>query len=322
MARREITDCRGVSFLPLRKPFGVVSLVPSWTETFFSLGLAQREILGRTRYCVHPRTQVVGVEEVGGPRDPDVARIIELDPDLIVADREENRQEDIAEMDGCWPVSRIFVSDPFSVSRALKHVEELGLLLGCETRARQLVLEVNSWLAKVKKDDRGKVAYLVWQDPFMAASRETYIGDVLATLGYQNVFHRRAKADLGLGGETRYPAVSIEVLAYLKPQTIFLSTEPFPFQRKHADHLRSRLSDLDPVFGESVDIRIVDGEYFAWYGSRMVPAFRHLLNLRRSARPCQLYAPRAYPGCRILCRCTRPTASCTASWNTTVLQEV
>jgi len=278
MSRREITDCRGVPFLPLKKPFGVVSLVPSWTETLFSLGLTQREILGRTRYCVHPRTQVLSVEEVGGPRDPKVARIIEIDPDLIVADREENRQEDIAEMDRRWPVSRVFVGDPFSVTRALKHVEQLGWLLGCETRARQLVIEINSCLARVKRENRGKAAYLVWQDPFMAASRETYIGDVLTIFGYQNVLDRHVKDDLGLGGETRYPAVSLDVLAYLKPQTIFLSTEPFPFEKKHADHLRSRLRDLDSVFGESVDIRIVDGEYFAWYGSRMVPAFRHFLN--------------------------------------------
>ena len=278
MSRRQITDCRGVPFLPLKKPFGVVSLVPSWTETLFSLGLTQREILGRTRYCVHPRTQVLSVEEVGGPRDPNVVRIIEIDPDLIVADREENRQEDIAEMDRCWSVSRVFVGDPFSVSRALKHVEQLGWLLGCETRARQLLIEINSWLARVKKGDRGKAAYLVWQDPFMAASRETYIGDVLATLGYQNVFDRRVKDNMGLGGETRYPAISIDVLVSLKPQTIFLATEPFPFRKKHADHLRSRLSDVDPIFEKSVDIRIVNGEYFAWYGGRMVSAFRHFLN--------------------------------------------
>jgi len=278
MARREIADCRGVPFLPLRKPFGVVSLVPSWTETLFSLGLTQREILGRTSYCVHPKTHVVTVEDLRGPQDPNLDRIFELDPDLILADREENQKKDVEEMDRHWPVSRVFVTDPFSVSRALRHVEELGLLLGCETRARQLLIEINSCLAKIKRDDRGKVAYLVWQDPFMVASRETYIGDVLTIFGYQNVLDRHVKDDLGLGGETRYPAVSLDVLAYLKPQTIFLSTEPFPFEKKHADHLRSRLRDLDPAFGESVDIRIVDGEYFAWYGSRMVPAFRHFLN--------------------------------------------
>jgi ABC-type Fe3+-hydroxamate transport system substrate-binding protein len=277
MVTKEITDSRGLFFLPLRKPFSVVSLVPSWTETLFGLGLTEIEILGRTRYCIHPKTRVSRLEDLGGPRDPNLAKIIELDPDLVLADREENRREDVEVMDRQWPAPRVFVTDPYCVRQVFKHIEELGFLLGKPERARQLVLKVRSWMARVNKVDRGTVVYLVWQDPFMAASRETYIGDILEMLGYRNIFDQDTTADLDLGVGVRYPTLNRELLADLKPQSILLSTEPFPFKKKHVEDLRSNLSRLDRAYGKSVRMHIVNGEYFSWYGRRMIPAFRYFV---------------------------------------------
>ena len=275
MKDEAVRDDRGVSFMPLRRPFKVVSLVPSWTETLFDLGLTEEEIVGRTDYCVHPMDHVGRIEAVGGPKDPDIQKIFRLQPDLIIADREENRREDIEQFEKHWTVSRVFLTGPTTVNEALQDVERLGRLFLSPKRARRLVENVRAWRARVVSKDRGTVAYLVWQDPLMAASRETYIGDVLEILGYKNVMDRSTLKDLNQTASTRYPTVTLERLILLRPATILLSTEPFPFREAHADDLRSRLYRLDGPYAESVKIRIVNGEHYSWYGSRMVPAFRY-----------------------------------------------
>lgn len=277
MKNEEIIDIRGVPFQPLQKPFRVVSLVPSWTETLFYLGLTEEEILGRTDYCIHPRARVGDIEKLGGPRDPDLERIFELDPDVIIVDREENRKEDVERIDMHWVVSRVFVTGPTTVNNALNNVEQFGSLFNTQDRARELIENVRSWVVRLIREDRGTVVYLVWQDPLIAASRETYIGDVLETLGYKNVLDRSTMADLNQEGSMSYPIVALELLIRHRPDAIFLSTEPFPFRRRHVGRLRSRLYQLDPEYAERVDIRIVNGEYFSWYGSRMIPAFRYFV---------------------------------------------
>lgn len=278
MKHEEITDIRRVIFRPLQKPFGVISLVPSWTETLFYLGLTEKEILGRTDYCVHPRAKVRGVEKLGGPKDPNLNRIFRLDPDLIIMDREENRKEDVERMDMHWGVSRVFVTGPTTVDETLETVGQLGLLLNTRDRARELIENVRLWLDRIVKEDRGTVLYLVWTDPLIAASRQTYIGDVLESLGYKNVLDGSHLADVKKESSMAYPVVTLEEVIRLRPESVFLSTEPFPFQRKHVDRLRSQLHQIDSDYAERVDIRIVNGEYFSWYGSRMIPAFRYFVS--------------------------------------------
>ncbi|MBW2056484.1 MAG: ABC transporter substrate-binding protein [Deltaproteobacteria bacterium] len=277
-----IVDIRGFSFQPLEKPFSVVSLVPSWTETLFYFGLSREEIAGRTDYCIHPRGRVEGVETVGGPRDPNLERIFELDPDLIIADREENRKEDVEEMDGHWPASRVFVTGPRSVDEALGDVARLGRLFHARGRARRLIESVRASMARIRGEGRGTVAYVVWQDPWIVAGGETYIGDIIRILGYENVADRPPISGPGRERRGGYPAVTIEDLARLRPDAVFLSTEPFPFRRRHADLLRSLLGGVDAEYAGKVNIRIVDGEYFSWYGSRMIAAFRYFSRHRAS----------------------------------------
>ncbi len=274
---RGLTDFRGVPFRPLSKPFRVVSLVPNWTETLFDLGLTGEEILGRTDYCIHPRDRVVDIEKVGGPRDPNVERIFALDPDLIVVDREENRKEDVERIDRHWRPSRVFATGPTTVNEALNDVEKLGLLFDAQNQAHDLIENVRSLVARVVRKDRGTAAYLIWQDPLIIASRETYIGDVLEILGYRNVFDCSTLKDLHPKGRMDYPVVTVDLLVRHEPDTIFLSTEPFPFRRTDVDRLRSRLHQFDTDYAERADVRIVNGEYFSWYGSRMIHAFRYFV---------------------------------------------
>lgn len=281
MKNEGIVDIRGVPFQPLEKPFSIVSLVPSWTETLFYLGLTGEEILGRTDYCIHPRAMVGEIEKLGGPRDPDLERIFELDPDLIIVDREENRKEDVEGIDMHWRPSRVFATGPTTVNEALNDVEKFGCLFNARNRACELIENVRSLVARVVRKDRGTVVYLVWQDPLMAASRETYIGDVLETLGHKNVFDRSTLEHLDQQGRMSYPVITLELLIHFKPDAIFLSTEPFPFRRKHVERLRSQLHQLDPEYAERADIRIVNGEYFSWYGSRMIPGFRYFVERQK-----------------------------------------
>ncbi|NIQ38127.1 MAG: ABC transporter substrate-binding protein [Proteobacteria bacterium] len=276
--RRDLVDVRGVPFHPLSRPCRVVSLVPSWTETLFYLGLTEREILGRTDYCIHPRARVGEIEKLGGPRDPAIERILKLAPDLIVMDREENRKEDVERLDGHWDRSRVFVTGLTTVDHALNYIEQLGHLFQTQKRARKLIDRVNSLLDRIIQKNRGTVAYLTWLDPIIAVGSETYIEDVLAILGYQNVFTSSNLKDLKIKVGFNYPTITLEDLIHLKPDAIFLSTEPFPFRRRHIDRLRSQIDRIDPEYATEVDIRIVNGEYFSWYGSRMIAAFRYFVN--------------------------------------------
>jgi len=277
MKREGLIDIRGVSFRPMRRPLHIISLVPCWTETLFYLRLTEKEIVGRTDYCLHPRTRVDSIEKLGGPKDPNLRRVFELDPDLIIMDREENRKEDVELLERHWGLSRVFATGPQTVSEALTDVEKLGYLLDARSRARLLTETVRSLVAQVTKEYRGTAVYLVWQDPLIAASKETYIGDVLDVLGHKNVFDRSTVETLDSKDSPNYPVVSIDLLVRYKPDVIFLATEPFPFRRKHISRFRARLHHLDPEYAESADIRVVNGEYFSWYGSRMIPAFRYFL---------------------------------------------
>lgn len=282
MKDEEIVDIRGVSFQPLQKPFSVVSLVPSWTETLFYLGLTGEEVVGGTDYCIHPRARVGDIEKLGGPRDPNLERIFELNPDLIIADREENRKKDVERIDMHWTVSRVFVTGPTRVNHALRDVAQFGSLFNAQDRAYQLIENVRSYMARLVRTDQGTVAFVVWQDPWIVARRETYIGDVLEILGYENVVDRSVLAGLDHKGSMPYPVITLKRLIRLRPDAIFLSTEPFPFRKRHVGWLRSRLHQLDPEYAERSDIRIVNGEYFSWYGSRMIPAFRYFLKHQAS----------------------------------------
>jgi ABC-type Fe3+-hydroxamate transport system substrate-binding protein len=239
--------------------------------------LTEQEIAGRTDYCIHPRSRVDDIEKLGGPKDPNLKRIFELDPTLILMDQAENRKEDVDSIDAHWIPSRVFVTGPKTVNDALEYVEKLGVLFDVQKCARELIEHVRSLVAQIVRVSRGTVAYFVWRDPFIAASRETYIGDILGILGYKSVFDRRTLEDLSPEGSKGYPVVTISLLVRLKPDAIFLSTEPFPFRKNYIGSLRAQLHQFDSDYAERVDIRIVNGEYFSWYGSRMIYAFRYFV---------------------------------------------
>ncbi|MGB1556808.1 MAG: helical backbone metal receptor [Oceanococcaceae bacterium] len=232
--------------LPARS---VISLCPSITETVAAL--APESLQGRTRYCIH-LASIQTVPEFGGTKNPRIDAILQARPDLLIAEKEENRPEDVAALEAQIPV---YVFDVCQIDDALQMIQRLGVLLGRAEQASDLLQRVQrAW--QPLRGSRGpeRVLYLIWRKPWMGVGAGTYIHSVLDWLGYQNV----------LAEEQRYPSLDLEQIRDLKPQRILLSSEPYPFTEEHARELRAALP------GVCVDC--VDGEAYSWYGVRMLHA--------------------------------------------------
>jgi iron complex transport system substrate-binding protein len=237
----------------------IVSLCPSQTETIFALGQGHK-LVGRTQFCIHPAQFVDAVAVVGGTKTAKVELIQALNPDLVIAEKEENTLATVEALSAFVPV---YVTNVESVDDALKMIRDFGLLLEAEDKARLLIQAITRSFYAIPSLNQLRVAYLIWRNPYMAVGSNTYINDILGRMGLVNVF---------AGTESRYPKITTEQLLTAQPDVIMLSSEPYLFQEKHLDELKSLLQD------NSVKV-LVDGEMFSWYGSRMVEAGYYLGNL-------------------------------------------
>lgn len=234
------------------EPQRIVSLCPSQTELLFDLGLGER-IVGRTRWCIHPKEQIDKIESVGGTKNPDPDKIRLLKPDLILCEKEENTAQFVTLMEKEFPV---YVTDVRNILSAMRMILIVGELTGKQKEALELSVAISTALHQVEHPGRQiKVAYLIWKKPWMAVGADTYINSVLSHLGFENVFSSHT---------SRYPEFSEAELAALDPDMVFLSSEPFPFSEKH-------IADLNLLL-PGTPVRLVDGEMFSWYGSRMLKA--------------------------------------------------
>lgn len=241
-------------------PKKIVSLVPSLTELLFDLGLGDR-LVGRTRFCIHPEESVPDVPIVGGTKNPNLDKIRDLNPDLIIANREENRKEDIEELqeEGI----NVMVTDVSSVEEALFVIHDIGWTCGVQQQAKGLIQNIQDELAVTKTYPEKTAAYLIWRDPWMSIGYDTYIHSVMEHYNLQNVF----------SDSTRYPKTTLHEISLKKPNVILLSSEPYPFKEKH-------IKEVGKVCTGS-DILLVNGEWFSWYGSRMLQSFQRLNGFRK-----------------------------------------
>lgn len=238
----------------------IVSLVPSLTELIIDFEL-QSTLVGRTRFCIHPEPAVGKIPVVGGTKNPRLDKIRDLKPDLIITNREENRKEDIEQL---RELSTVFLTDIATIEEALLAIYELGQKLDAAEKADELIENINRELDRIPEEAPLRVAYLIWQKPWMTVGRNTYIHSVLSRWKMDNVFKH----------ETRYPKITLEKLAGKNPDYILLSSEPFPFKEKHKDEIREACPDSH--------VLLVDGQWFSWYGSRMLSSFKKLNTLRRA----------------------------------------
>ena len=225
----------------------IVSLCPSITESLVALGLGG-SLVGVTRYCVHPREALEGIPRVGGTKNPDVAAIAALEPDLVFCNAEENRDADVAELS---KRHRIDVSHPTRVADVPPLLRRLGELTGTGSAAEGWARAVEEKLAEARAGRPVRFAYLIWKGPWMAAAAGTYISDLLETFGGVNVFP---------AGRGPWPGTGDEELAALGPRLLVLPDEPFPF----GDADRAHWERILP----STRVALVPGEDFCWHGVR------------------------------------------------------
>ena len=244
----------------MTKQSTIVSLVPSLTELLFDLGLGNR-VIGRTRFCVHPKEEVEKLPIVGGTKNPRLDKIRELKPNLIIANKEENRKEDIEELERDFEV---LVTEIETIEEALFAIHDIGWTCGVQEKAKDLIHDIQHELEKVPDEPVLTTAYLIWRDPWMSVGYDTYIHSVMNHWNLKNVY----------ANKTRYPKTSLHELSLKKPEIILLSSEPYPFKEKHI----KEVGDVCP----GSDIVLVNGEWFSWYGSRMLKAFRQLNVFRRA----------------------------------------
>ncbi len=232
-------------------PKKIVSLVPSQTELLFDLGL-EAETIGITKFCVHPQSWFKTKEKIGGTKTVNIDKILQLQPDLIIANKEENVKEQIEALAAAYPV---WLSDVNNFEDALKMISNIGELTCKNEEAVNLINNITIAFKSFPKINHPiKTAYLIWQKPYMTVGGDTFINDMLLQCGFENVF----------ANKTRYPQINIDDLPTANCQLLLLSSEPYPFKQKHIDELSKQLP--------GTKIILADGEFFSWYGSRMLQA--------------------------------------------------
>jgi len=249
-----------ISFPPKK----IISIVPSQTELLFDLGL-EEEVIGITRFCVHPEKWFRTKTRVGGTKKLNIEKIISMQPDLIIANKEENTEEQIQSLSEKFPM---WVSDIKTLEDAFEMMRIVGAMTGKVHRVTEMVAEIKSAFSNHLIPDAhnplSTAAYLIWYEPLMTIGSDTFIHSMMLAAGFRNVF-----ATL-----TRYPSITLDELKAASPQYILLSSEPFPFKQKQVDELQQQLP--------SSKIILVDGKMFSWYGSRLLKAPQYFSELRES----------------------------------------
>lgn len=253
-----VTDQTGERVSLPTAPRRIVSLVPSQTELLYDLGLDD-EVVGITKFCVHPESWFRTKTRIGGTKKVEVGRLKALGPDLVIANKEENTKEDVEAIRAFCPV---WTSDIGTVDDALSMIRDISSLCGLEAEGGRLETEVRTSLASIRPLGI-KAAYLIWKDPYMIAGGDTFIHHMMAAAGIQNVF----------GEKLRYPEVSVDEIRRSGADLVLLSSEPYPFKNKHIEELSKFLPEQK--------IMLVDGEMFSWYGSRM----RHFVGYLKDLLP-------------------------------------
>jgi ABC-type Fe3+-hydroxamate transport system substrate-binding protein len=244
---------------PAALPQRIVSLVPSQTELLYELGL-EEQVCGITRFCINPSHWRKTKKNVGGTKKINMDAVRKLQPDLILANREENIKEQVEMLAADYPV---WVTDVHDLGSALSMIGDVGNLTGKPDKAGEIRKKIEAAFCSLTFSDVGyRTAYLIWKDPYMSVGHDTFIDDMLRRIGLKNIFAER----------TRYPEVTIGQIRERGCQLLLLSSEPYPFKASHVSELQQALPETS--------VQLVDGEMFSWYGSRLLKSagyFRELI---------------------------------------------
>lgn len=231
-------------------PKRIISIVPSQTELLFYLGLDD-ELIGITKFCTHPQNKIFHKIKVGGTKQLDISLIKKLNPDLIIANKEENERIQVEKLIEDFPV---WISDINNLTNAVNMIKVVGEMINRKDEATKLNQEIaHNFNHLIKVPQSLNVVYLIWRKPYMVAGAGTYIDSMLKLCGFINVINL-----------DRYPEIDANTLIKINPDVVMLSSEPYPFSEKHIREFQLLLPKAKIV--------LVDGEMFSWYGSRLLLA--------------------------------------------------
>lgn len=255
---RTFTDMVGNEVELNYPPKRIISLVPSQTELLHDLGLDE-EVVGITKFCVHPHEWFRNKKRVGGTKTVHIDIVKSLQPDLIIANKEENTKEQVEELASLYPT---WVSNIQTIDEGLQMIRDVGEIVGRYRQAATLATEIQKGFASFPKSRVPKrVAYFIWRQPWMCAGGDTFISNMIERMGWENVLAYRK----------RYPEITLEELACMEVDAILLSSEPYPFRDAHIAEIKAILP--------RASVQLVDGEMFSWYGSRMRESVKYLASL-------------------------------------------
>lgn len=263
---KTFTDQLGTQHIFNTTPKRIVSLVPSQTELLYDMGL-EDSIVGITKFCVHPFHFKATKKIVGGTKQVKIDKIKELQPDIIIANKEENTLEIVKSLKDICPV---WVTNIITIEDNLQMISDFGQLFNKRTDAQKWIDKTNFALTDfqnfVKDKEIQKVAYFIWANPYMVAGGDNFINELLKLNKFENIYDNHPKY------EGRYPEIVIQKMRIQgDPDLVLLSSEPYPFKDEHAFELGRHTHHAKTVF--------VDGEMFSWYGSRLVKAFDYFKQL-------------------------------------------
>jgi ABC-type Fe3+-hydroxamate transport system substrate-binding protein len=239
-------------------PRRLISLVPSITELLFDLGLENR-MVGCTKFCIHPPQATQSLPSIGGTKKIDIDKIMDLRPDLIIGNKEENTKEDIEQLATLAPV---WVSDVNTIDDALKMISCIGIMTDTMALSNKMVSDISESFDRIQPYSKNiRAAYLIWKKPWMVAASNTFIDDMMKWAGMENVFKQK----------NRYPEISLDELNAIHPEVVLLSSEPYPFSITHIDEISAFLPEAKII--------TVDGTFFSWYGSRLTHAANYFTEL-------------------------------------------
>ena len=244
----------------------IISLVPSITLLLFDLGL-ENSIIGRTKFCIHPKEKVKQIPTIGGTKNIDIEKIKALQPDLIFATKEENEKAQIIELK---KIFNVVIFDVKNLEDNYKMIAKIGKLTSSEIKASEIIEQTKLNFEKFENTLSLSLPiaigtlYLIWRKPYMTIGKDTFIHAMLETIGLKNMFAH----------QTRYPIIqNLQTSYFAKCELVLLSSEPYPFTQQHIKEIQEQLPNAK--------ILLVDGEYFSWYGSKMMNApkyFNELIN--------------------------------------------
>lgn len=234
--------------------------MPSITELVCELGLTD-QLVGRTGFCIHPKDALKKIPKIGGTKTVNLKKIRELAPTHVILNVDENKKE-TAEALGQF-VPNIIVTHPLAPLDNLALYRQIGNAFDAREKAEALCAQFENEYGKIKGKSfiPRKVLYLIWKDPWMTVSRDTYVSRTLGLFGLQTMPE---------AAESRYP--KLEDLG-VGAETILLSTEPYRFGEKHRRELEQQLK---------LPVHLIDGEMTSWYGPRAIAGLRYLADFSRS----------------------------------------